>query len=307
MAAVTAAVGVAAVGAGIQANAASKARKSARASADAAGAAAMKQEEAAQTNFNRIDAQGQTLQNQVMNEAKQYSIQELNALDQSLGVQQRNIAQQEKLMASIDPTLMEASQQALKLLRGERVDSLTGANSARTQQRQQLQNSLRAQGFGDGSSAALNALQKFDLGTAGMEQQQLQALLGTTLNSRVDLGASAGQLAGLGQAYGGIGSRNANLLAGIGNTRLGALSGAGQGLINSAGAQYTGATLRGQADAQYNTSQANMWGGIAGQAAGYGLAGAFGGYGKTTPTTTVPATAPGTSAGQSYNNYGNMA
>jgi len=178
-------------------------------------------------------------------------------------------------MASIDPTLMEASQQALRLLRGESASSLDPLNAQRAQQRQQLQNSLRAQGLGDGSSTALNALNKFDSETAMLgnqaQQQQLGTLLGTTLNSRVDLGASAGQLAGLGGAFGNIGARNAALLGNVGTTRLGALSGAGQQLIGNAGAQFTGTVLGNQARAQSAQNQANHIYGVVGQAIGSGI------------------------------------
>jgi hypothetical protein len=275
---------------------ANSAAKAAERAGAAAGQAAVAQQTEAKRQFDLINRAGENLQRDVMGAANQYSVQELNALSQGLEVQQRNIAQQEKLMASIDPTLMEASQQALRLLRGERVDSLTGANSARTQQRQQLQNSLRAQGLGDGSSAALNALQKFDLGTAQMEQQQLQTLLGTTLNSRVDLGASAGQLANIGGGFGAIGARNAALLGNVGTTRLGALSGAGQQLIANAGAQFTGTVLQNQARAQYLQNQANQVAGLIGM----GIGGLVGGPAGA-------AMGGKAMAGQSYGNMGNIA
>ena len=259
---------------------ANRAGDAAAAAGAAAGQAALAQQAEAKRQFNLINSQGKQLQTGVMNEARKYSVQELNALNDSIALQERNIAQQERLMASIDPTLMEASQQALKLLRGESADSLAPLNNQRAAQRQQLQNSLRAQGLGDGSSAALNALQKFDLETATLgnqaQQQQLGTLLGTTLSSRVDLGQSAGQLANIGSGYGAIGARNANLLAGVGTTRLGALSGAGQQLIGNAGAQFTGAVLQNQARAQQYQNQANQIYGLLGQGIGAAIGGAGG-------------------------------
>lgn len=245
-----------------------------------AGAAAVAQQREARRQFDLINSQGQQLQDGVMKEAKAYSVQELNALSQGLDVQQRNIANQERLMASIDPTLMEASQQALRLLRGESASSLDPLNNQRQAQRTQLQNSLRSQGLGDGSSAALNALNKFDMESAGLanqaQQQQLGTLLGTTLNSRVDLGASAGQLANIGQGFGAIGARNASLLGGIGTTRLGALSGAGQQLIGNAGAQFTGSVLANQARAQSAQNQSNQIIGLVGTGIGAAIGGAGG-------------------------------
>lgn len=254
--------------------------QAAAAAGGAAGQAAVAQQAEAKRQFDLINKAGENLQRDVMGAANKYSVQELNALSQGLEVQQRNIAQQEKLMASIDPTLMEASQQALRLLRGESASSLDPLNNQRAQQRQQLQNSLRAQGLGDGSSAALNALNKFDSESAMLsnqaQQQQLGTLLGTTLNSRVDLGNSAGQLANLGQGFGNIGARNANLLAGVGTTRLGALSGAGQQLIGNAGAQFTGAVLQNQARAQSAQNQANQIYGIVGKGIGAAIGSAMG-------------------------------
>ena len=259
---------------------ANRAGDAAAAAGAAAGQAAMAQQAEAKRQFNLINNQGKQLQTGVMNEARRYSVQELNAMNDSIALQERNIAQQERLMASIDPTLMEASQQALKLLRGESADSLAPLNNQRAAQRQQLQNSLRAQGLGDGSSASLNAIQKFDLETATLgnqaQQQQLGTLLGTTLSSRVDLGQSAGQLANIGSGYGAIGARNANLLAGVGTTRLGALSGAGQQLIGNAGAQFTGAVLQNQARAQQYQNQANQIYGLIGQGIGAAIGGAGG-------------------------------
>lgn len=256
---------------------ANAARDAAQAGAAATGQAAVAQQAEARRQFDLINTQGQNLQNDVMAQAGKYSVQQLNALDQSLSTQQKNIAQQEQLMAAINPTLMEASKQALLLLQGGKASSLDPLNNQRAQQRLALQNSLRAQGLGDGSSAALNALQKFDTETASLgnqaQQQQLGTLLGTSLNSRVDLGQSAGQLANLGNQYGQIGQQNAALLGNIGTSRLGALSGAGQQLINNAGAQFAGSILGNQANAQYYTNGANL----ITQAAGAGLGGYLGG------------------------------
>lgn len=261
-------------------NAAIKAQKRA---ASAAGKAAEAQQAMSKEQFDLINKEGLALQQGVMQEAGRYSVQELNALDQSLAVQQRNIANQERLMAAIDPTLMEASQQALKLLRGEESSTLNPLKSQQASQRQALVNQLRSQGIGENSSAGLNALARFDqqaaMTNSQAQQSQLGTLLGTTLNSRVDLGASAGQLAGLGGAYGSIGARNAGLLGNVGTTRLGALSGAGQNLIQNAGAQFTGTVLSNQAQANGYNQQAGQVLGLAGTLGGAYLGGGLGAFG----------------------------
>lgn len=254
--------------------------EAAQASAAAAGQASMAQQAEAKRQFDLINSQGLQLQNDVMGEARRYSVQELNALDQSVGLATRNIANQERLMASIDPTLMEASQQALKLLRGESASSLAPLQSQQATQRQALVNQLRSQGIGENSSAGLNALARFDqqaaLTSSQAQQQQLGTLLGTTLSSRVDLGNSAQGLAGLGAQYGNIGARNANLVGGVGTTRLGALSGAGQQLIGNAGAQFTTGVLQNQATSNFYNNQAGQISGLAGLAAGAAFGGGAG-------------------------------
>lgn len=310
MAAVTAAVGVAAVGYGLQANAASRARKDARNAAGAAGAAAQEQQAAAQRQFDTISQEGNELEARVVNAANRYSVQELNSLSSAVESQQKFIGEQERLLASVNPTLMEASQQALKLLRGEKASSLGPLEQQRQQQRQALQNSLRAQGLGDGSSAALNALSRFDSETANIlnsaQQGQTNTLLQATLASNPNINASTSNLGALSSGYGNIANRETQARLSAGSARLGALSQAGQSVIQNAGAQYTGQVLQGQANAAYNNQMANMYGQIGGQALGMGLGGLMGGA-KAPATPQSNGVTPGTFTGQSYTNYGNMA
>lgn len=259
---------------------ASAAADAAKQAAVYSGQAAEAQQAQAKQNFNFINQQGQQLQSDVMKQAGQYSVQQLNALDQSYSAATQNLSNQQKLMSSIDPTLMEASQQALKLLRGESASSLAPLQNQQAMQRQTLVNNLRAQGISETSSAGINALNRFDsqaaLNSNNAQQQQLGTLLGTTLGSRQDLNQSVNTIAGIGNSYGNLGLQQANVLGGIGTARLGALSGAGQNLINTAGAQFTQGVLQNQAEANYRGGMANQLMGIGGTALGAYLGGGLG-------------------------------
>lgn len=280
MGVVTAGLIVAGVAAGASAIQAKQQRIAATRAADAAAGAAVAQQGAAGKQFNYLDKESQAISQQALNASKQYNVQELNALDSALAQQQTYVQKQQQLLDAVDPTLMEASKQALSLLGGQKAASLGPLENQRAQQRQALQNSLRSQGLGDGSSAALNALGKFDSETANIlgsaQQSSLNTLLGTTVASNPNINASTSNLAAIGQGYGALGARNAQTITNAGAARLGALSGAGTQVINNAGAQYVGDNLKQQAAAAQYGANAQMFGNVAGQAAGYSLGNYFG-------------------------------
>jgi hypothetical protein len=170
------------------------------------------------------------------------SPQELAALGRSLDTQEKSLARQEKLIAAIDPVTLEASQQALGLLRGEESRALDPIRKQRKRQRQQLINSLREQ-MGPGaesSSAGLQALQNFDIQTSqqieGSQQGTLSQLFGIAQGGQDS--RLAGQAQGFGQIAGGFGN--------IAQRKVGAALGTGGAIIGSAGAQFTGDALRAQ-------------------------------------------------------------
>lgn len=164
--------------------------------------------------------------------------------DTSLKVQEKNLARQEQLLAQIDPTIMEASQQALKLLRGESSSVLAPAKQQRDMQRQKLLASLREQ-LGPGaetSTAGIQALTRFDAETNQlMSNQQQSALqnLGNTFGQfssyRPDMGAEASTFANLAQGR-----------AGLRFNQLAAMSGANQQVYSSSGAGGVRQTMLGQ-------------------------------------------------------------
>jgi hypothetical protein len=193
----------------------------------------------------------------------------LASLDRDIQNQEKNLSRQEQLISQIDPTVIEASQQALKLLRGEQASSLGPMKAQREQQRQKLQNSLREQlGAGaETSTAGIQALTRFDSETnqlyAGAQQQALSNLGGVAgqFNAiRPDMLRELSGLSGFGQAKTGLEFQRAQ-----------GLLGASQGLQQTAGAKYAADVARGQ--------QASAFGGQLMSLGGMALGGALGGAG----------------------------
>ena len=222
--------------------------RSARASERAASA----QRDAANAQYGNLTAMLGKSADQVSN----LSVRALLDVDNSIAAQEKNIARQEKLLSSIDPTIMEASQQALKLLRGEDASTLAPLKKQRDLQRQRLLNQLREQ-LGPGaetSTAGIQALTRFDSETdslfAGAQQQALGNLgqiSGQFSAQRPDM---LREVSGLSSFQ--TNRLNAGMLAPNYNLqRASALQGAGSQVINSAGAQFTGDLLRGQAQSAF--------------------------------------------------------
>lgn len=209
--------------------------------AKAAGRAAMAQQSEARAAYNETKG--------IVNPA---TVQGLLSFDRDIKNQEKNLARQEQLISQIDPTILEASQQALKLLRGEQSSTLAPIQRQRDQQRQKLLNQLREQ-LGPGaetSTAGIQALTRFDAETnnlmAGQQQSAIQMLGNTAgqFNSvRPDMFREIMGLSNFGQ----------------GKTQLqyqqaAALSNARQGLMQTAGAQYTQDLIKAQGAASYGRS-----------------------------------------------------
>jgi hypothetical protein len=189
---------------------------------------------------------------------------ELAALDRSKGSALASLDREERLLAAVDPSLMEASKQALALLRGGTAEANKPLMNLRAQQRQNLLNSLRAQ-YGPGaesSSIGQKALRQFDMESDSLfqtnQQNSLSQMFGiatTDLGSRQQRAISG--LEQVGQGYSAIQDRKLNARLNVGATSLGALSGTSQAMIQSAGAPYVGAALQGQAQAAFGGNIAN--------------------------------------------------
>lgn len=209
--------------------------------AGAAQDAAMAQQSQAQRNFNYNKEQVDLA-----------TVAGLASFEKDIKNQEKNLARQEQLVSQIDPTIIEASQQALRLLRGEQSSTLAPLQNQRATQRQKLLNMLREQ-LGPGaetSTAGIQALTKFDAESANIfagAQQQAISNLGQTAGqfnaTRPDMFREIMGLSGLGQ--GGSQLR----LAGVN-----ALQGAQNGLLQTAGAENTAAIARGKQNAAFGQS-----------------------------------------------------
>lgn len=192
----------------------------------------------------------------------------LASYDRDLQNQEKNLARQEQLISQIDPTILEASQQALRLLRGEQSSTLGPAQQQRAQQRQKLLNQLREQ-LGPGaetSTAGIQALTRFDSETnnllASQQQSALQGL-GNVANQfnavRPDMFR---EIMGRSQ----LGQGGANTLL----NQASILQKSGQPLIDTAGSQFLGEQIRGQQDRAFGE---RLVGAAVGAGTGYFLGG----------------------------------
>lgn len=203
--------------------------------------------------------------------------EELNALSRNYDAAGTQLDREQRLMDAIDPSLMEASKQALGILRGNTADVNKPMMDMRNSQRQNLVNSLRSQ-YGPGaenSSIGQKQLSMFDMGTNSMfqqnQQQSLSQLFGIAGSNAGAAGVQQG-IAGLqqvGQGYGQLQERKLNTSLNLGAQTLGALSGTSQQMINSAGAGSVGQAMQGQAMAGMGNSLMNA-GLMSGAARGFG-------------------------------------
>jgi hypothetical protein len=205
------------------------------------------------------------------------SPQQLATLERQLQTQERGLARQEKLAAAIDPVTLEASQQALGLLRGEEAQALAPLRKQRQRQRQELINSLREQ-MGPGaesSSAGLQALRKFDTQTsetlAGAQSGALGQLFGLASSGQDQRFSQVAQ--GFGSAAQGFGS--------IAQRKVGAITGTAAGVTGSAGAQFVRSSLRAGQQQQIGSDIFKT--ATIGAMGGFGGGGLFGGGGALSP------------------------
>jgi len=184
--------------------------------------------------------------------------QELNILGQQYTAANQSLQQQQQLMNSIDPALMEASKQALQIMQGGSSASTQPMFALRNSQRAQLVNSLQAQ-YGPGAestSIGQRALQQFDMQTQNMQTGQLGNLMQMgSMGAQANQGVmqSIGALGQVSQGYGNIQTRLTNASLGTGTQ-----------LYNSAGAGAVAGTLQGQGLASLGNNVMSGVGSLAG-------------------------------------------
>lgn len=277
--------------------------------ADAAQAAAMAQQAEARRQYDQYRKDTGAAIKRGIKDSRAATTQGILQLEQDLKRQEGNLARQEQLIAQIDPTIIEASQQALKLLRGEQSSTLAPLQRQRDMQRNKLLNSLREQ-LGPGaetSTAGIQALNRFDAETdtlfAGAQQSALQGLgnLSAQFTSqRPDIMREIMGMNQFGQQRTALGLGQADREVGWKFARANGTMPFGQNLMGTAGAQYTRDAIMGA----QNTSRTNAWADSSmrfGESmAGFGMAGGGGGGQPTSSNETA-----GTQYAMNYNNrYG---
>lgn len=180
----------------------------------------------------------------------QATVSGIAQFEKDIANSEKNLSRQEQLISQLDPTIIEASQQALRLLKGEDASTLGPLKAQRDRQRQKLMNSLRAQ-LGPGaetSTAGMQALTMFDSETdqlfAGAQQQALGNLGNISSQFSSQRPDMFREIMGRSQ----FGQGKSNLLF----NQAGILQGAGQNLIDTAGAEWTGDVIKGQQNRAFN-------------------------------------------------------
>lgn len=158
------------------------------------------------------------------------SPEELAQLNRSIALNEADITRKQKLLDSSDPALIEAGEQALKLLKGEEAKTLGPLKAQFDQQESELRSKLAAQ-LGPGyenTTAGIQALEAFNQQKnsvyANAQQNALGALLGVAQNTSANYGTqqnlqNSGTLA---QLFGNIQGRKINALTGSPITNAGA-------------------------------------------------------------------------------------
>jgi hypothetical protein len=292
------------------------ARREGRAAANAAG---QQFREAAR---QRDEMYGLARRNQADTMKAANSVEELAAYGESLGYAQKQAQADQRLIDSIDPALMEASNQVLKLLRGEQSGLGNSINAQRAQQRNKLLASLRQQ-LGPGaesSTAGIQALNRFDAETAALgansQGQSLGSLMGVIQGRPENRGM--GNIAQMGQLYGNRAGRIADAQFNTGQSVMNALAGGNAGVLQMTGHDQLYSQMQGrmaqqigkewsQDSSQFMGIMGGMFGSTGGgtgsqrnpsQSLGGGGGGNYNGFGDTTGTG---------AAGGSYLNAGNIA
>lgn len=228
----------------------------------------------------------------------------LAQFDADIARQEKNLSRQEQMLQAIDPTVMEASQQALRLLRGETSSTLAPLQRQRDMQRQKLISSLREQ-LGPGaetSTAGIQALTRFDSESGSMfasAQQQALGNLGTISGQfsaqRPDMFREIAGMSQLNQGKMGLGFQK----AGFDMARAQNLYEARNAMAGMQGARFVGSTMRGLEQQKAGFMMANLGGSMLG-----GMGGGGGGGGNKEQ---VDYGGAGGMAGGSYNDYSGTA
>lgn len=245
------------------------------------------------------------------NEFKGYSIQDMMKMDDIIAKQDKNLARQEQMISQIDPTVLEASQQALKLLRGETSSALAPLQNQRNTERQKLVNQLRAQ-LGPGaetSTAGIQALTRFDAQTSQLMAGAQQSALGQLGNTATQFSALRPNISGELGALANMSGRRLSTAGGIFDAEMNRTQQRRidfAPVIGGSGAQFVGDQMRGMAQQQMGNQLMSAGFDIGGKILGAGLTGGFGGFGGLGSKATGGGMAGGGGSGRTVDGAASM-
>lgn len=171
--------------------------------------------------------------------ASQMSPQQLAILDKQTSATLQNLDQQQQLLATVDPALMELGKQTLAMLKGDTSVGAAGIyGKQRAEQETQLRNQLRSSlGSGyENTTAGQAALSNF-------QRQSSEGAYATATSNIPTLANIYGQ--GINNSMSSLGNINSAYQNST-NARVNAITGTGNGVIQSSGSQYAGDIATGQ-------------------------------------------------------------
>ena len=164
---------------------------------------------------------------------------EMREYEKGVKESERMLIRERKLLDAVDPSLIEAGNQAFQILRGKEAAILDPLRRQRERQRKTVEESLRRQlgpGF-DTSSAGIEALARFDQGTADVLADAQQSTAMQLLSA--SQGTRAQAQAGLGQAFQ-VRQGATGILQNVAARRTAAATGTAPGVVNTAGQGLAG-------------------------------------------------------------------
>lgn len=166
------------------------------------------------------------------------SPEELAQLNRAVQINDQDVKRKEQVLASIDPAIIAAGEEALKLIQGEESRTLAPLRNQRQEDRRRLESQLQQQLGPDyaNSSAGIRALSRFDSETSLVLAQVQDQAIGR-LQGLVTTGAQMNQLGSNVQDAGSLASIFGNISA----RKINAITGSP---INNAGAPFVGDAIR---------------------------------------------------------------
>jgi len=198
----------------------------------------------------------------------------INQQQRYQAVQEAGIQRDTQILGSLDPGLVQAGQQAQKLMSGQQASILAPMKQQQDFERNQMKQKLAAQlgpGF-ETSSAGQQALQSFDM-QANLQTQQAQMSAFNNVSQFLNYGIQSHNAIQNNERMGfetgsQMSAQTLGAMGSIQHRQVGAVLGTSQASIGAAGAQFAGGAAMGAGLAGIGSSISQIGGTMAGQAMG---------------------------------------